>query len=81
MRHLARLVIIVITVLRYGLDELALSSFRQRWVRALVRVITIGRTLDVPRAVRLRCRATASALAQRPVPQVRRPFHWICSAK
>ena len=54
MRHLARLVFIVITVLRYGLDELALSSFRQRWVRALVRVMTIGRTLDSPRAVRVR---------------------------
>jgi ubiquinone biosynthesis protein len=41
-------------VLRYGLDELALSSFRQRSVRALVRVMTIGRTLDAPRGVRLR---------------------------
>lgn len=54
MRHLARLVFICITVLRYGLDELALSSFRQRWVRLLVRVITIGRTLESPRAERLR---------------------------
>jgi ubiquinone biosynthesis protein len=54
MRHLARLVFIVITVLRYGLDELALSSFRQRWVRLLVRVITIGRPLESPRAERLR---------------------------
>ncbi len=54
MRHLARLVFICVTVLRYGLDELALSSFRQRWVRALVRVMTIGRTLDAPRGVRLR---------------------------
>jgi len=54
MRHLARLIFITITVLRYGLDELALSSFRQRWVRALVRVMTIGRTLDAPRGERLR---------------------------
>jgi len=54
MRHLGRLLFICITVLRYGLDELALSSFRQRWVRALVRVMTIGRTLDAPRGVRLR---------------------------
>jgi ubiquinone biosynthesis protein len=54
MRHLARLIFICVTVLRYGLDELALSSFRQRWVRALVRVMTIGRTLDAPRGVRLR---------------------------
>jgi len=54
MRHIARLVFICVTVLRYGLDELALSSFRQRWVRALVRVLTIGRRLDAPRGERLR---------------------------
>ena len=54
MRHLARLVFICITVLRYGLDELALSSFRQRWVRLLVRVMTVGRSLDAPRGERLR---------------------------
>ena len=54
MRHLGRLLFICITVLRYGLDELALSSFRQRWVRTLVRVMTIGRSLDAPRGVRLR---------------------------
>ena len=54
MRHLARLVFIVFTVLRFGLDELALSSFRQRWVRLLVRVMTLGRRLDAPRGVRVR---------------------------
>jgi ubiquinone biosynthesis protein len=54
MRHFGRLIFICVTVLRYGLDELALSSFRQRWVRALVRVLTIGRRLDLPRGVRLR---------------------------
>jgi ubiquinone biosynthesis protein len=54
MRHFARLVFIVITVLRYGLDELALSAFRQPWIRALVRVVSVGRRLDVPRGVRLR---------------------------
>ena len=54
MRHIARLVVICVTVLRFGLDELALSGFRQRWVRFLVRVITIGRRLDAPRGVRLR---------------------------
>jgi ubiquinone biosynthesis protein len=47
-RHFARLVFIVVTVLRFGLDELALSVFRQRWVRALVRLVTIGRSLDAP---------------------------------
>ncbi|MEP6739244.1 MAG: AarF/UbiB family protein, partial [Caldimonas sp.] len=54
MRDLARLIVICVTVLRYGLDELALSSFRQPWVRFLVRVITVGRRLDAPRGVRLR---------------------------
>ena len=54
MRHLARLLFICITVLRYGLDELALSSFRQPWVRMLVRVMTIGRKLEAPRGERLR---------------------------
>jgi len=54
MRHIARLVVICVTVLRHGLDELVLSSFRQRWVRFLVRLLTIGRRLDAPRGVRLR---------------------------
>jgi ubiquinone biosynthesis protein len=54
MRHFARLVFICITVLRYGLDELALSGFRQPWVRLLVRVVTVGRRLDQPRGARLR---------------------------
>jgi len=54
MRQLARLVFIVVTVLRFGLDQVALSAFRQRWVRALVRVATVGRRLDAPRGVRLR---------------------------
>ena len=54
MRHLARLTFIVFTVLRYGLDELALSGFRQRWVRALVWVMTLGRKLDAPPGQRLR---------------------------
>lgn len=54
MRQFGRLFFISLIVLRYGLDELALSSFRQRWVRALVRVMTLGRRLDAPRGVRLR---------------------------
>jgi len=54
MRHIARLLFITVTVLRYGLDELALSSFRQRWIRFLVRVMTVGRRLDAPRGERLR---------------------------
>jgi ubiquinone biosynthesis protein len=54
MRHLGRAIFIVFTVLRFGLDEVALSAFRQRWVRALVRLVTVGRRLDAPRGVRLR---------------------------
>ena len=54
MRRLLRLIYIVFTVLRYGLDELALSGFRQRWVRALSWTVTLGRRFDLPRGVRLR---------------------------
>ena len=54
MRRLLRLLRILVTVLRYGLDELALSSFRQPWVRLLVRLMTLGRRLDAPRGERLR---------------------------
>ena len=54
MRRLARLWFIAFTVLRFGLDEVALRSFRQPWVRVLVRVVTVGRRLDAPRGVRLR---------------------------
>ena len=49
-----RLVFIVFTVLRFGLDELAMSGFRQRWVRALSWTVTLGRRFDQPRGVRLR---------------------------
>ena len=54
MKNLARLVFIVVTILRFGLDEVALSAFRQRWVRALVRLVTVGRSLKAPRGERLR---------------------------
>ncbi len=54
MAHFGRLVTIIVTVLRFGLDEVALSAFRQRWVRGLVRLVTIGRRLDAPRGERLR---------------------------
>jgi ubiquinone biosynthesis protein len=54
MRHLARLIYIWVTVFRFGLDEIALSSFRQRWVRALARVLSIGRKFPAPRGERLR---------------------------
>ncbi len=54
MRRLARLWFIAFTVLRFGLDEVALQSFRQPWVRLLVRIVTVGRDLQAPRGERLR---------------------------
>jgi len=41
-------------VLRYGLDELFLSSFQRPWIKVLARVVSIGRKLDAPRGQRLR---------------------------
>jgi ubiquinone biosynthesis protein len=54
MRHFARLFYIGFTVLRFGLDELALRGFRRPWSRALARIVTVGRPLREPRGVRLR---------------------------
>ena len=55
MRYVLRLIRIVFTFLRFGIDDLALSGFRQRRVRVLARVITLGRNFDAtPRGVRLR---------------------------
>ncbi|MBL0085339.1 MAG: ubiquinone biosynthesis regulatory protein kinase UbiB [Ideonella sp.] len=54
MGHFFRLFTIAFTVLRFGLDEVAMSGFRQRWVRVMVRVATVGRRLEAPRGVRLR---------------------------
>lgn len=54
MTRYLRAVVILWVILRYGLDELALSSMRSRWMRALGRVVTIGRRLDAPRGQRLR---------------------------
>ena len=45
---------IVWVVLRYGLDELVLSSFPNPLVRALRSVLTLGRSLKEPRGQRLR---------------------------
>jgi len=54
MTRLFRGIFIVWVALRYGLDELLLSGFPNPAVRALRRVITIGRRLDTPRGERLR---------------------------
>ena len=49
-----RLVFIGVTVLRFGLDDVVLSRFAQRWVQGLRRVVTLGRSWDASRGVRLR---------------------------
>ena len=54
MSRLFRGVFIVWIVLRYGLDELVLTSFQKPWLRVLARVLTFGRRLDAPRGRRLR---------------------------
>ena len=54
MRRLYRGAFIVWIVLRYGLDELVLSSFQKPWLRMLARVVSVGRKLDAPRGQRLR---------------------------
>jgi ubiquinone biosynthesis protein len=41
-------------VLRFGLDELLLSGFKQPWLIRFTRVLTIGRNLSAPRGQRLR---------------------------
>ncbi len=54
MTRLLRLGKILFVILYYGLDELVLSGFQNRKIRFLVRVMTIGRKLDMPRGERLR---------------------------
>ncbi len=54
MSRLGRGAFIVFIVLRYGLDELVLSSFQKHWIRLLARILSVGRDLRSPRAVRLR---------------------------
>ena len=54
MSRLLRGFFIVWTVLRYGLDELLLSSFERPALRRLTRIVSIGRDLSAPRGERLR---------------------------
>jgi ubiquinone biosynthesis protein len=54
MRQLARAFFIALTLLRFGIDDLALSGLRQRSLRALARVVRLGHRFDEPRGVRLR---------------------------
>ena len=45
---------IVWTVLRFGLDELVLSSFQKPWIKLIRRIVSVGRNLQAPRGERLR---------------------------
>src|SRR5579862_2922417 len=54
MNHFRRLVFIAFTLLRFGVDEIALGRVRQPWLRALARVMAIGRSYEQPRGARLR---------------------------
>ena len=54
MSRIFRGVFIVWTMLRFGLDELVLSSFEKPWIRLLTRVVSLGRNLKAPRGERLR---------------------------
>ncbi|HEX7688194.1 MAG TPA: ubiquinone biosynthesis regulatory protein kinase UbiB [Burkholderiaceae bacterium] len=54
MRHFTRLAFILWTLLRFGVDEIALGRVRQPWLRAIARIVSIGRSYDEPRGARLR---------------------------
>ena len=54
MSRLGRGIFIVFIVLRYGLDELVLSSLRRPWLALLARLLSVGRDLRAPRGQRLR---------------------------
>ena len=54
MNRLFRGSFIVWVALRYGLDELVLTSFQKPWLRLLARIVSVGRRLDAPRGQRLR---------------------------
>lgn len=54
MRRFYRGIFIVWVALRYGLDELVLSSFQKPWLRVVARVVSVGRNLEAPRGQRLR---------------------------
>ena len=53
-RQFLRLLRIALTLLRFGVDDIALSGFRQPWVRLLARLVTVGRRFDGSRGQRLR---------------------------
>jgi ubiquinone biosynthesis protein len=54
MTRYLRGVFIIWVALRYGLDELVLSSFQRPWLTAVARILSFGRNLRAPRGQRLR---------------------------
>ena len=54
MTWVSRGAFIVWVIFRYGLDELVLSSFQRPGLRLLIRILTVGRSLQAPRGQRLR---------------------------
>jgi ubiquinone biosynthesis protein len=54
MTRFSRGVFIVWVCLRYGLDELVLTSFEKPWLHWIARMVSVGRNLRAPRGERLR---------------------------
>ena len=54
MRRLFRGIFIVWIVLRFGLDQLVLTSFQKPWLTVIARIVSVGRNLKAPRGQRLR---------------------------
>ena len=54
MTHIFRGAFILWVMLRNGLDELALNSFKKPWLLRLAKVLTLGRKLEAPRGQRIR---------------------------
>ena len=54
MRRLLRGAFIVWIALRFGLDQLVLTSFQKPWLTVLARIVSFGRNLQAPRGQRLR---------------------------
>ena len=53
-QRILRGVFIVFIVLRYGLDELVLTSFQKPWLKLVARIVSVGRNLRAPRGQRMR---------------------------
>ncbi len=54
MTNIFRGAFILWVMLRNGLDELVLTSFKKPWLLRLARMLTLGRKLDAPRGQRIR---------------------------